>query len=211
MAGFFLTVEGIDGSGKSTQARLLADRLREAGYDVVLTREPGGAPGAEEIRNLVLTGDSNRWSPTTEMLLFFAARLDHVERTIQPALGRGAIVICDRFTDSTRAYQAGSRAEAGGVTRAQIDLIHDQVIGLDPDLTLIFDMDPSEALARGLARETDEARFEGLGDEFQARMRATFHQIAADAPGRCCIIDASGDQATVAGRVWATTVPRLPK
>lgn len=211
MAGFFLTVEGIDGSGKSTQARLLADRLRKAGHNVVLTREPGGAPGAEEIRNLVLTGDTSRWSPTTEMLLFFAARRDHVERTILPALGRGDIVICDRFTDSTRAYQAGSRADANGVTRAQIDMIHDQVIGLDPDLTLIFDMDPSEALARGLARDTDEARFEGLGDEFQIRMRATFHEIAADAPTRCAIIDASGDQATVEERVWNAAAPRLPQ
>lgn len=214
MAGFFLTVEGIDGSGKSTQAKLLADRLRAMDCDVVHTREPGGAPGAEEIRNLVLTGDSNRWSPTTEMLLFFAARRDHVERTIQPALDRGAIVICDRFTDSTRAYQAGSRAEAGpdsnGVTRSQIDMIHNQVIGLDPDLTLIFDMDPREALARGLARDTDEARFEGLGDEFQIRMRATFHEIAKGAPERCTVIDASGDQATVSARVWAAASPRLP-
>lgn len=215
MTGFFLTVEGIDGSGKSTQARTLAARLRDEGRDVVLTREPGGAPGAEEIRNLVLTGDAKRWSPTTEMLLFFAARRDHVERTIQPALDRGAVVICDRFTDSTRAYQAGSRAEAGpngdAVTRAQIDMIHEQVIGLDPDLTLIFDMDPGEALARGLARETAEARFEGLGDEFQTRMRATFHEIAESAPERCVIIDASGAEDAVAARVWDAATKRLPR
>ncbi|MGB0927966.1 MAG: dTMP kinase [Pikeienuella sp.] len=215
VAGFFLTVEGIDGSGKSTQARTLAERLKKSGYDVELTREPGGAPGAEEIRNLVLKGEPKRWSPTTEMLLFFAARRDHVERTIQPALDRGAIVICDRFTDSTRAYQAGSRDEAfggaGGVTREQIDMLHDQVIGLDPDLTLIFDMNPGEALARGLSRGTDEARFEGMGDEFQARMRETFQSIAADAPDRCVIIDASGDQKDVAERVWSTIQARLPR
>ena len=119
MSGFFLTVEGVDGAGESTQARILADRLEADGREVVLTREPGGAPGAEEIRRLLLTGDPERWSPVTETLLFFAARRDHVERTIQPALDQGAVVICDRFTDSTRAYQAAARPEAAGRSAAQ--------------------------------------------------------------------------------------------
>lgn len=210
MAGLFLTVEGIDGSGKSTQARRLAERLAAEGRDVVTTREPGGSPGAEEIRNLVLTGDPGRWSPTTEMLLFFASRRDHVEKTIQPALDRGAVVICDRFTDSTRAFQAGSRPDASGAARRQIDLLHDEVIGIDPDLTLIFDMDPAEALARGVARATTELRFEGLGVEFQERMRATYLDIAAAAPERCVVIDASGDEAIVAARVNAAVQGRLP-
>lgn len=204
MPGFFLTVEGIDGSGKSTQARRLAARLRATRREVVETREPGGAPGAEEIRALLLTGDPTRWSPTTEMLLFFAARRDHVEKTIGPALARGAVVVCDRFTDSTRAFQSGARDDADGAARRQIDLLHREVIGLDPDLTLIFDMDPAEALARGLARATDEARFEALGVDFQTAMRAAYREIAAAEPNRCRVIDAAGDEATVAARVWAT-------
>ncbi len=209
MSGFFLTVEGIDGSGKSTQARLLADRLRAKGHQVVQTREPGGSPGAEEIRNLVLTGEPGRWSPTTEMLLFFASRRDHVEKTIQPALDRDAIVICDRFTDSTRAFQAGARPDASGAARRQIDLLHDEVIGLNPHLTLIFDMDSAEALARGVARATDELRFEGLGVEFQERMRATYLDIAAAAPDRCVIVDASGHQDAVSARVDQALAGRL--
>lgn len=205
----FLTVEGVDGAGKSTQARYLAERLRRDGREVVLTREPGGAPGAEEIRRLLLTGDPARWSPTTETLLFFAARRDHLERTIRPALARGAIVICDRFSDSTRAYQAAARPDAAGAARKLIDLLHKEVIGLDPDLTLIFDMDPSDALARGLARATDEARFERLGDDFQVRMRATFHEIAAAEPERCVLIDAVGDEDAVAARIDAALAERL--
>lgn len=201
MTGFFLTVEGIDGSGKSTQAKALASRFEAAGKDVVLTREPGGAPGAEEIRQLVLTGDPKRWSPTTEMLLFFAARRDHVERTIMPALKRGAVVICDRFTDSTRAFQAGARPEAAGAARRLIDLLHEEVIGLDPDLTLIFDMDPAEALARGVARATEELRFEDLGLDFQQRMRKTYLEIAGQNPDRCTVIDGGGSEDAVAARV----------
>lgn len=201
MTGFFLTVEGVDGAGKSTQARLLAETLGQTGREVVLTREPGGAPGAEEIRRLLLTGDPDRWSPVTETLLFFAARRDHVERTIQPALDRGAVVICDRFTDSTRAYQAAARPEAAGAARRLIDNLHNEVIGLNPDLTLIFDMSPEAALRRGLARDTDEARFEALGDGFQTHLRQTFNDIAASEPDRCRIIDASGDIDTVAARV----------
>ena len=203
MSGVFLTVEGVDGAGKSTQARRLAETLRAEGREVVLTREPGGAPGAEEIRGLLLTGDPDRWSPITETLLFFAARRDHVERTILPALDRGAMVICDRFTDSTRAYQAAARPEAAGAARALIDRLHDEVIGLDPDLTLNIDMGPEAAHARGVARATDEARFERLGASFQVHLRRTFLDIAAAAPDRCVLIDAEGGEEEVAARVLA--------
>ncbi|MGB2202956.1 MAG: dTMP kinase, partial [Pseudooceanicola atlanticus] len=157
--GLFLSFEGIDGSGKSTQARMLADLLRDQGYDVVLTREPGGSPGAEEIRALVLQGDPDRWSAETEILLFTAARRDHLERTIRPALDRGAVVICDRFADSTRMYQGMSR----GDLRKTVDDLHDLMIGVEPDLTLLIDMDPDRGLARAKSRQTAEERFEDFG------------------------------------------------
>jgi dTMP kinase len=146
--GLFVSFEGIDGSGKSTQARLLAARLRDGGQEVVLTREPGGSPGAEEIRRLVLTGDRSRWSAETEILLFTAARRDHLERTIRPALARGAVVITDRFADSTRLYQGATR----GDLRAVVDQLHALMIGVEPDLTVVIDMDPEKALSRSLAR-----------------------------------------------------------
>lgn len=146
--GRFITFEGIDGSGKSTQARLLADRLQAEGRDVVLTREPGGSPGAEEIRQLLLTGDPDRWSAETEILLFTAARRDHLEKTIRPALDRGAVVICDRFADSTRVYQGATRGELRGT----VDNLHRLMIGQDPDLTFVIDMDPRDALARANER-----------------------------------------------------------
>ncbi|EYD77753.1 Thymidylate kinase [Rubellimicrobium mesophilum DSM 19309] len=146
--GLFVSFEGIDGSGKSTQARLLAEALRASGREVVLTREPGGSPGAEEIRRLVLTGDRARWSPETEILLFTAARRDHLERTIRPALQRGAVVITDRFADSTRLYQGTTR----GDLRALVDRLHALMIGVEPDLTVVIDMDPARALARSLHR-----------------------------------------------------------
>ena len=211
MSGFFLTIEGVDGSGKSTQARALAKRLENSGREVVLTREPGGAPGAEEIRTLLLTGDTGRWSPVTETLLFFAARRDHVERLIEPALARDAVVICDRFTDSTRAYQATARPDHSdsGADPSLIDLLHREVIGLDPDLTLIFDMDTEKALSRGLARATAEARFESLGSAFQVAMRESFLAIAEAEPHRCTLIDASDDEDTVAARVWDVVSSRL--
>jgi dTMP kinase len=147
--GVFLSFEGIDGSGKSTQARLLAEALRATGREVVLTREPGGSPGAEEIRALVLQGDPDRWSAETEILLFTAARRDHLERTINPALARGAVVICDRFADSTRMYQGLSRGDLRGV----VDQLHALMIGVEPDLTVLIDMDPEVGLSRAKGRQ----------------------------------------------------------
>lgn len=198
MAGLFVTLEGIDGSGKSTQGRLLAEALRAEGRDVVLTREPGGSPGAEEIRRLVLEGATDRWSPETEILLFTAARRDHVEKTIRPALARGAVVISDRFADSTRIFQGITR----GDLTATVDRLHEMMIGLEPDLTLLFDLDPVAGLARANARKGTEMRFEDMGLAFQTRAREGFLALAARHP-RFRVIDAAGSPETVAARVLA--------
>jgi dTMP kinase len=204
--GLFISFEGIDGSGKSTQARLLADRVRAAGREVVLTREPGGSPGAEEIRALVLQGDPDRWSAETEILLFTAARRDHLERTIQPALDAGHIVICDRFADSTRMYQGLSR----GDLRGTVDALHDLMIGVDPDLTVLIDMDPAEGLSRALGRNGVEERFEEFGEELQQAMRAGFLSLAQEFADRFAVIDGARAVSDVAQDVWATVRPRLP-
>lgn len=192
--GHFISFEGIDGSGKSTQARLLADRLRAQGYDVVLTREPGGSPGAEEIRSLVLQGDPDRWSAETELLLFTAARRDHLERLINPALAAGKTVICDRFADSTRMYQGLSR----GDLRATVDALHDLMIGREPDLTLLIDMDPAQGLARAKGRHGIEERFEDFGTDLQTAMRAGFLSLAQEFANRFTIIDGARDIDAVA-------------
>ena len=193
MSGLFISFEGIDGSGKSTQARLLADALRAAGHDVVLTREPGGSTGAEEIRALVLEGDPARWSAETEILLFTAARRDHLEKTIRPALAAGKVVVCDRFADSTRVFQGVTR----GDLQAKVDRLHAEMIGLEPDLTLLFDMDPAVGLARAKGRQTAEERFEDFGAEFQVKCRTAFLDLAARFP-RFVVIDAGRDMETVA-------------
>lgn len=195
----FITFEGIDGSGKSTQARLLADALRAGGTDVVLTREPGGSPGAEEIRNLLLTGDTDRWSAMTEILLFTAARRDHLEKTVLPALDAGKIVISDRFADSTRVYQGATR----GDLRPTVDALHKLTIGREPDLTFIIDMDPAIALRRGLARSSGEDRFEDMGLSFQETLRHGFLTLARDNADRCVVIDGNRDPATVASEIRA--------
>ena len=195
--GVFISFEGIDGSGKSTQARLLHDRLCAAGHDAILTREPGGSPGAEEIRALVLQGDPDRWSAETEILLFTAARRDHLERTIRPALAAGKVVICDRFADSTRMYQGLSRGDLRGV----VDALHDLMIGVEPDLTILIDMDPGEGLARALSRKGTEERFEDFGQDLQASMRAGFLSLAREFPHRIRVIDGARDRATVAADV----------
>lgn len=195
--GRFVSFEGIDGSGKSTQARLLAERLRANGQDVVLTREPGGSPGAEEIRALVLQGDPDRWSAETELLLFTAARRDHLERTIRPALARGATVLCDRFADSSRAYQGR------GDRRAMVDALHKLMIGIEPDLTILIDMDPAAGLARAKSRATAEERFEDFGLGLQQEMRSVFLSLASADPDRFRVIDGDRTQDAVARDIAA--------
>ena len=193
-AARFITFEGIDGSGKSTQARLLAAYLKSKDIDVVLTREPGGSPGAEDIRRLLVEGDPDRWSGETEILLFTAARRDHVEKTIKPALARVATVISDRFADSTRVYQGAAR----GDLRDIVDRLHDQMIGIEPHLTFIIDMDPATALVRGLARQSGEDRFEDMGQAFQERLRDGFQALARANPDRCHLIDGGRDENAIA-------------
>jgi len=203
--GLFISLEGIDGAGKSTQRRLLAAHLRGLGRDVIETREPGGAAGAEDIRKLLVEGDPDRWSPETEILLFSAARRDHLERTIAPALARGAVVICDRFADSTRVYQGAAR----GDLRDLVDDIHARVIGVEPDLTLILDMDPAVALARGLARQSGEDRFEDMGLPFQERLRSGFQALARDFPDRCAMVDANQAPEAIAQDIARIVEARL--
>ena len=225
-AARFISFEGIDGCGKSTQARMLAERLRASGREVVLTREPGGAPGAEEIRALVLTGDPGRWSAETETALFTAARRDHLEKTIRPALERGATVITDRFADSTRVYQGATRGDLRGL----VDRLHDALIGVEPDVTLVMDLEPDQGLERSFAKarsgrtsdpipprsadgiasgrggdgpDVHETRFESFGLPFQQRLRDGFRALAAEFPHRCRLIDAVGTPDEVAARIDA--------
>lgn len=195
----FISFEGIDGSGKSTQARLLADRLRTSGREVMLTREPGGSPGAEEIRALLLRGEADRWSAETEILLFTAARRDHLERTIRPALGRGATVVTDRFADSTRVYQGITRGDLRGI----VDRLHALMIGVEPDLTFVIDIPPETGLARAAARSDGEQRFEGMGLAMQEAMRAGFLALARDFPERVRIIDGDRAPEAVAAEIAA--------
>lgn len=197
--GRFLSFEGIDGSGKSTQARLLAASLRGMGQSVALTREPGGSPGAEEIRRLVLEGDPARWSAETEILLFTAARRDHMEKTIRPALDRGDVVITDRFADSTRMYQGISRGDLA----ATVDQLHALMIGLEPDLTLLIDIDPALGLSRAVARSGPEQRFEDMGLDLQRAMRSGFLALAKAHPARFRVIDGARPPEAVAADVLA--------
>ena len=193
MTARFISFEGIDGSGKSTQARLLAESLRAEGHVVTLTREPGGSTGAEEIRRLVLEGDTDRWSAETEILLFTAARRDHLEKTIRPALGRGEVVITDRFADSTRIFQGITRGDLTGT----VNTLHDLMIGVEPDLTLLIDIDPAIGLARANARAGTEMRFEDMGLQFQTLARQGFLALAAK-HARFAIIDGARASEAVA-------------
>lgn len=192
--GFFIALEGGEGAGKSTQAKRLAEGLRAEGREVVLTREPGGSPGAEDIRKLLVTGDAARWSPLTEALLMYAARADHLNVTIRPALARGAIVISDRFADSSEAYQGAG----GGVPLETLNALRAAVVGNDePDLTLIFDLSVEAGLARASARGGD-ARFESKGADYHQRLRDAFLAIAERRKDKAVLIDASQDADTVA-------------
>ena len=196
--GRFITFEGIDGSGKSTQTKLLAARLQDEGYDIILTREPGGSEGAEEIRELVLQGATDRWSAETEILLFTAARRDHIERTILPALIQGKIVICDRFADSTRMYQGISR----GDLRALVDQLHSLMIPYDPDITILIDMDPEIGLKRAKARATAEERFEDFGLDLQQRMRSGFLELAREFEMRFAVVEGNRDIVELAETIY---------
>ena len=183
--GYFISFEGIDGSGKSTQIQKLAKFLETLGFDVVITREPGGSTGGEEIRNLLLQGDVDRWSAETEILLFTAARRDHLERIILPAMADDKIVICDRFTDSTRMYQ-GMR---GPNLRNLVDMLNEKIINCDPDLTIVIDIDPQISLKRAKSRETVEERFEDFGVEMQLNMRNGFIELAKEFSNRIEVVN----------------------
>jgi len=204
--GRFITFEGGEGAGKSTQVGRLLERLRALDIDVMKTREPGGSEGAEEIRNIALNGDAGRWSPLTETMLMFAARCDHLEKTIRPALDAGRWVVCDRFADSSRAYQGAG----GGAPAEFIETLDAAIVGAtQPDLTLIFDLPVEVGLERAFGRGLFETRFESKGLEFHERLRRRFLEIAEENADRCVIIDAVGDEDTVAARVWAAVEGRL--
>lgn len=201
--GRFITLEGGEGTGKSTQARRLAEHLRRTGLEVVATREPGGSPGAEEVRQLLVDGAVDRWSPTVETLLLYAARADHLERVIRPALDRGAWVVCDRFADSTRAYQTGA-------TPSLLTALEREVVSGDrPDLTLVFDLPAEEGLARTVARGEATTRFEARASDFHEGLRAAFLEIARADPERCAIIDARPGADAVEAAIWGAVQQRL--
>lgn len=197
-AGRFITLEGGEGSGKSTQARLLAEYLRSRGQVVVLTREPGGTPGAEAIRALLVTGEPDRWTAWGEACLVNAARADHVARVIRPALARGDWVICDRFVDSTRAYQGAGK----GIADADLCALHVLATGgLWPDLTLVLQVSPTHGLARAGVRGGGEARFEAHDMTFHARIAAFFATLPSLEPDRCRAFDANTPIETLAAEI----------
>lgn len=189
----FITFEGGEGTGKSTQALILAETLKKQGINVVLTREPGGSPGAEIIRNLLVTGSVDRWSTMSEVLLMYAARADHWQNTIKRALDQGNWVLCDRFADSTVAYQGHGR----GVDLEFLQVLYQHVVGhTEPNITFIFDLDVHEGLKRATTRMEGEAvvegRFEAMDIEFHQRIRAGFQKIAKEHPNRCVTVQADG-------------------
>lgn len=204
--GRFITLEGGEGAGKSTQIRLLADALRGIGIDVVTTREPGGSPGAEAVRDLLVNGDPGRWLPVSEAMLLSAARHDHVMRTIRPALDAGQWVLCDRFADSTMAYQGFGH----GLDRTMLTVLRDiAVAGTMPDLTLILDIDPVQGLARAAARRGGEDRYERMQVAFHERLRNGYQAIAKAEPERCALIDASIGIDAIQAAIRATVTDRL--
>jgi dTMP kinase len=203
--GQFITFEGGEGTGKSSHARDLAEALRKKERNVVLTREPGGSPGAEDIRALLVTGAAGRWSATAETLLNYAAREAHLRETIRPALARGELVLCDRFMDSTRAYQGS----AGGADMELIETLERRIVGATrPELTLILDVDPELGLTRARGRgASTEDRFEKKGLEFHRKLRESFLEIANRDPGRCRVIDSSRPYEAVAEDIWRLVAP----
>ncbi len=203
--GVFITFEGSDGSGKTTQLRMLQQRLEKAGRDPVATLEPGGTEGAEAIGQLLLEGSTDRWSPACETLLFTAARRDHVERLIQPALDAGRIVLSDRFHDSTAVYQA-----AGGGDPEMIDTLHGLAIGLVPNLTLVLRISAEESARRRLARGGSQHRYERIGADFDRRVEEGYTALCARHPRRCVAIDGGGPAEEVAESVWSAIQPVLP-
>lgn len=204
----FITLEGGEGTGKSTQARLLADRLATDGYPVLRTREPGGSPGAEALRELLLHRSPvpGGWAPLAETMLHFAARADHATRTLRPALASGLVVVCDRFTDSTVAYQGyGQGADQAGIAQLA------GLIGLRPDLTLILAVPRDEARRRLAARDAGPGdRYERFDEAFHERVAQGYRRIAAAEPGRCVEISAAGPVERVAALVWDAVRQRLP-
>jgi dTMP kinase len=206
--GRFITFEGGEGTGKSTQIKKLADRLTAAKLRIRVTREPGGSPGAEIMRHLVLSGIGKLLGPEAETLLFAAARDDHVRTVIQPALSQGVWVLCDRFADSTRAYQG----TLGRVPERVINAMQRVTIGdLKPDLTIILDLPVEIGLQRAAARRGSGMpdRFEGEKLSFHQGLREAYHRIAVEDPARCVLIDANSDPDTVAARVWTALRERL--
>lgn len=205
--GRFIAFEGGEGTGKSTQSRLLAETLEARGLEVVLTREPGGTPGAEAIRHLLLDPPGTGWGARAEALLFAAARSDHVEKLIRPALARGAWVVCDRFVDSSRAYQGG----AGGIGDEAVRALHGMGSdGLRPDLTILVDVGPALAAARLAQRDGDtNDAIGGRGEEYHAAVRAAFHRFAGEDPQGFAIVDGSGSVAAVQARVIGAVAPLL--
>lgn len=207
MTGRFITLEGGEGTGKSTQGKRLARALEEKGIAVVLTREPGGSPGAEEIRGLLVNGAPGRWDAMTETLLMYAARADHVGRTIGPALVAGKWVVCDRFSDSTYAYQGAGRGLERETIRRLDALVLDD---FKPDLTLVLDLDVEVGLKRAMTRSgAAENRFEQFDRDFHQRLRQGFQDIARRHPDRCIQIDASGTEEQVAEAIWAQVARRF--
>jgi dTMP kinase len=201
--GIFITFEGGEGTGKTTQLAKLAAALEKKGVDVLCTREPGGSPEAEAIRDELVSGDSGKWSPLAEALLMNAARDSHLRKTIRPALALGRTVLCDRFLDSTRAYQGA----AGGVDMKLIAALEKSVVGQTvPDLTLIFDLDHEIGLARA---KPSEDRFERKGAEFHSRLNAAFREIARGEPERCRIIDASAPPDVVFAAIMKIVLPLM--
>lgn len=206
--GHFIAMEGVDGAGKGVQSRLLRDWLQQQGLDVLLTREPGGSPGAEEIRSLLVSGAADKWDAMTELLLINAARHDHLLHTIEPALEAGAWVISDRYADSSRAFQG----IAGGLGLELVDELHRLVTGnRNPDLTLILDLDPAISLERAGKRGAGEDRFEKKGLGYQLQVREGFRQLARRSPASHVLIDASGEVDSVAQRVREAMTRRFPQ